>query len=315
MTRKKTAVLLNPSAGKGRALALKSKLEKNLSAFSIPYDLYITQSEEHLRKLTRELSRKYGILTGAGGDSTFHIMANELMKTDSRPLLGLIGIGSSNDITREFNLTDIKKACLALKSGCSRTVDLGCIYKENRRVCYFFGQANIGLGAHVNWYVEKLARKKPWLGKKQLLAGILAIRSAYRRRKIPLSLSVTSSGIRESGRYVAAVFSNIRFWASGRCLLPQAQPDDGLLDACLIKECSLPRLARLNTLTRRQKHIRTEEMSFYQIKEVTASSDTPFTIQADGEIIGDSGRPETFTYAVFRAVPGALRIISGKKER
>ncbi|MBN1272370.1 MAG: diacylglycerol kinase family lipid kinase [Candidatus Aminicenantes bacterium] len=310
MKEKKIAVLLNPSAGKGKAITFKKKLEHFLASYNIQHDLYITQSEENLRQLTQDLSRKYDILAAAGGDSTFFIMVNEIMRCEHKPALGLIGLGSSNDISREFHLVQLKKACRAIKSGRTRTIDLGRIADDSGHICYFLGHANIGLGTEVNRYVEKLFRKKPWLGKMQTLAGMLAVRSAYRRKEIPLALSVKTKQNRESALYMAAVFSNISFWATGRHLIPHARPDDGLLDACLIKDCSLPKLVWLNLLAGKERHVHAAELSFLKSQDFVVTSETPFAVQTDGEIIGGWQKPKTFTRISFEIAPRSLRIFS-----
>jgi len=72
------SILYNPSAGMGRALGRKIKLERLLRHFEIRYDLVMTRSEEHLRELTRAHARSYPAVVGAGGDSTFHIMIGEM---------------------------------------------------------------------------------------------------------------------------------------------------------------------------------------------------------------------------------------------
>jgi hypothetical protein len=49
MPRDRLSILYNPSAGMGRALDRKIKLERLLRHFDIRYDLVMTRNEEHLR--------------------------------------------------------------------------------------------------------------------------------------------------------------------------------------------------------------------------------------------------------------------------
>ncbi|MGB6338430.1 MAG: acylglycerol kinase family protein, partial [Candidatus Aminicenantaceae bacterium] len=98
----KAAILFNPSAGRGKALKKKNRLEELLKKHDITYDLFVTQSEEDLLGLTQEKSKEYNVLVGVGGDSTFNIMANEIYKRSADVSLGMIGLGSSNDILKEF---------------------------------------------------------------------------------------------------------------------------------------------------------------------------------------------------------------------
>lgn len=311
MGQDKIAILLNPAAGKGRAQRARAHLEKLLRQLKISFDLYLTQSAEDLKSLTREMAGRYRILVGAGGDSTFQIMANELMRLASRPVLGTIGLGSSNDIPKEFGMESLAKACQALKRVSAKTIDVGCLDQENTKLLYFLGQANIGLGVAVNQDVEILLHRIPWLGKRQSLAGLLAIMNAYKKKKIPFPLEVESADGKMKGEFVAVVFGNIRYWATGRLINPQALIDDGRLDACLIRPCSFGRLLRLARLARQGHHGGEEEISFLSSPAFTVRSERAFAIQADGEIPGGPATPLLFTEIRVHAIPSSLRIIYG----
>jgi len=303
------AILFNPAAGKGKALKKKSRLEQLLQEWEIPFDLIVTASEDNLRALTRECAGRYRALAGAGGDSTFQIMIDEIARSRAEVDFGLIALGSSNDVAREFDLHSLEKACAALKKGRTRSIDLGAIEHDGEILKYFIGQANIGLGARVNRYVEDMSGKRSRLAGFQSLAGTLGIIRSYRKKEVPLHLTVLSEGQRRAGVYVVANFSNIRFWASGKTLNPSARPDDGLLDGCLIGECSFLRLARLACLARKGRHVGAPEVEFRRAPAFEISSERGFEVQVDGEIIGGSRTPLLLKNILVRSVPQALRLI------
>ncbi len=306
----KAAVLFNPAAGKGRAIRKKQQLERLLRQHAIPYDLVITRSEDHLRQLVRENALRYHTLAGAGGDSTFQIMVEELVRVGARVNLGMFGLGSSNDIPREFGLDTLEKSCAALKRGRTRDVDIGEISDGQTLVKPFVGQASLGLGFWVNRYVEELSVRRRTLSRFQNLAGVLGVIRSYRANKIPLALTVETPSGSVEGKFVLAVFSNIRYWATGRLLNPRARPDDGRLDACLIDACSLLRLARLARLAQAGNHVAAAEISLLQEGVFNVSSNYPFSVQVDGEIIGGRLRPQAFLSLRFQAIPRALRILA-----
>jgi YegS/Rv2252/BmrU family lipid kinase len=305
----KIGILFNPSAGKGKALQSKERLERLLIQHEIDYDLWVTQSEDDLRRLVREKSERYKIIAGAGGDSTFNIIINEAKKKEVELILGMIGLGSSNDITKEFEIDSLEKACAALKRKKTKRIDLGCIIEDKRIYAYFLGQVNIGLGVLVNKYVENLAKKRPKVGRVQTLAGALGIIESYSSKKIPFPLTIESEKGRIEGRYILAVFNNIQYWATGKRVNPHARVDDGRLDCCLIKDCSFPRLVRLVFLSTTGKHTRAKEVDTFQSTCFQVSSEKPFEIQADGEIIGDPEAPSQFNRIEFKIIPQALDII------
>jgi len=304
------AILFNPSAGLGKALARKDRLEEVLRQSGLDYELAVTKSEAHLRELTRQLASAGRAMAGAGGDSTFHIMANEIAGAGSDAPLGMIGTGSSNDIPLAFGLGTLEKACAALKAGRTRRVDLGVVRTEGRGPRYFLGQANIGLGASVNRYVQDLASRRPALAKHQLLAGVLGVCRAYRTRRIPLRLSVKAEGRETAGDFILAVFSNTPYWATGRLVNPDADPADGALNACLIGDMSFLSLARVASLARTGAHTKHKKVSFLRSSAFEVEAGEPFFIQADGEILGPSGSPEAFRRARIEAVPQALAVFA-----
>jgi diacylglycerol kinase family enzyme len=193
------AILFNPSAGKGKALKTKVRLERLLHERRVAYDLMVTADEKDLRVLTRECAGRYRALAGAGGDSTFHIMVDELARSGANVELGLIPLGSSNDIAREFDLHRLEKACEALKEGRAKPVDLGAVEQGGSILKYFLGQANIGLGARVNRYIEEMSGRRPRLARLQNLAGTLGIMRSYRQKEIPLRLKVQAGEQKKDG--------------------------------------------------------------------------------------------------------------------
>ncbi len=133
----------------------------------------------------------------------------------------------------------------ALEDGRSRRIDLGRVEAGGLSPKYFIGQASLGLGVFVNLAAARVAARRPGLARFQTAVGVWGVAYAIRRKLVPLSLIIEAEGQKVEGRFQVANFANIRYWASGRRLIPQARPDDGQLDACLIREGSFLRLARI----------------------------------------------------------------------
>lgn len=309
MQTEKVAILFNPSAGKGKALRKKNKLEKLLRRLEISYDLFVTRSEEDLKELTKEKSTKFNTIIGAGGDSTFNIIVNEIIKNEADVTFGMISLGSSNDITREFGIHSLEEACLALIKRKTHDIDLGCIIKEKAILRYYIGQANIGLGVLVNKYVHELENRKSSLGKIQTIAGTMGVVNSYLSKKIPFPLTVESEKEKVEGIFLLANFSNIRYWATGRKVSPFALPDDNQLDCCLINACSFAQLAHLVFLSKKGKHSRAKNVKTFQSKYFNISSEKAFEIQTDGEIIESFGNPSKFKKIELKVIPQKLNII------
>jgi diacylglycerol kinase (ATP) len=309
MQKDRVAILFNPLAGKGKALRKKDWLKELLKKYDIPYDLFVTQNEADLIKLTREKSKEHKILVGAGGDSTFNIMINEIYKRSADVTFGMIGLGSSNDIVKEFGIDSLDKACLALKKKRTKRVDLGTIEEDNFLLRLFLGQANVGLGVFVSKHAKDMSSKGSKWAKFQTIAGISGIHDAYRSQKVPLSLTILSDKGEVYGEFILASFNNIRYWATGRLLCPEAQPDDGMLDGCLIDNCSFSRFAHISLMAKKGNHIKTKEVEVLQSSGFTVTADETFEIQTDGEIVQRYDSSTQFKTIQFKILPQALSII------
>jgi len=309
MNRTILPILLNPASGSGAGSRRREALEAALGRAGVPYRLIVTENEAHLRRETRRLAEAGGTIVGAGGDSTFAIMANEIMAAGAKVRMGMIGLGSSNDIPRELGAPGLDAACRALAGGRTRRWDVGTVAEDASIVGYFLGQANIGLGAAVNRYVAAAAARRPALARRQSLAGFLGILQSYRKKLVPLEVRVEAEGFSFSGPLTIAVFANSRFWATGKMIAPQARPDDGILDACLIGPLPIRRLVRINALAKSGRHAGRAEVRLTRAESFVLSSDTPFAVQMDGEIAGGAASPRLFPRLAFGLRRAALEVL------
>jgi diacylglycerol kinase (ATP) len=306
----KIAILFNPSAGKGRAELKRRTLQKCLKEEGIACDWFESRHEDDLRDLVKVTAADYPTLVAAGGDTTLLIVINELMRLKADNTLGMIGLGSCNDVVKEFDVHSLKKACRAIRRNLSRQIDLGVVREGRKILRYYPGQASIGLAVLVNQYVEQVVKRSPRLGKFQTISGIRGGWQACRSAEVPLNLDVEFDKGRVSGEFMLAVFNNIRYYAAGKMTSPRARTDDGLLDAFLVKKCSFSRLAYITLLTPAAAFADKKEVITIQAPQFTVSSDKPFTIQIDGEVLSENARPRQFRNLEFASVPRALKIIS-----
>jgi diacylglycerol kinase (ATP) len=306
----KAAVLFNPSAGKGRAAQNRRALQRCLKEAGVACDWFESRHEDDLRDLVAVTAEDYPILVAAGGDTTLLIVINEMMRLGADNALGMIGLGSCNDVVREFGIHTLKKACQAIRRRRTRRIDLGAVREGRKVLRYYPGQASIGLAVLINQYVTQVVQRYPRLGRYQTLSGLRGGWRACRSAEMPIHLEVEHEGGRASGEFMLAVFDNIRYYAAGRKALPQARPDDGRLDALLIRKCSFPRLAYLALLTPPALYAEKKEALVLQSPRFAVRAEKEFTIQIDGDVLSRDGRPRRFRSLEFASVPRALKIIS-----
>ena len=308
--REPVTILLNPSAGGGKSLKYRNRLAALFRNRGIPFELHVSDSEAHLRDLAKDGARNSAILAAVGGDSTFQIVAEEIINAGSQARLAMFGLGSSNDIPREFGLESPESSLTALEDGRSRRIDLGRVEADGISHKHFIGQASLGLGVFVNLSAARVAARRPGLARFQTAVGVWGVARAIRKKLVPISLAVASEDQRVEGRFQVANFANIRYWATGRKLIPQARPDDGRLDACLIREGSLLRLARIASAAGKGRRLRAKGVEFLRSPVFDISSETPFAVQVDGEVIGGPSSPTHFRSIRVRVMPGALTIVA-----
>ena len=155
------AVIFNANAAGGRKLKLINKviylLEKNHLV-----DLFKTESEDHARKVFKELSnKKFDRLVFAGGDGSVCFGINEMFKSDNLKdkLVGYIPAGTANILQIE---TQIKKKAEeiynVLVSDNHKKISLAKINDK-----YFFLMAGVGFDSQI---VESINTNiKKYLGK------------------------------------------------------------------------------------------------------------------------------------------------------
>lgn len=306
----KVSVLLNPSSGKNRSIDKKDLIEKKLTDYGIPHDLFVTESESHLKELSKKYSRKSSAIVGVGGDSTFTIIINEMLKSRSRATLGMIGLGSSDDLVKEFNISTIDESCRAIREGRVKKIDLGKISSGKKIIQYFPGQANIGIGVSVNRYMDGITGRYKGLNKIQALMGLIAIKSAFKTREVPLHLSLRFPGKKIEGNFISVLFTNIKYWASGKLFAPNARADDGLLDCILVKGCSLANFIRIALASGKGHHVKKKEVLQLQSPRFSVSGPEPFHLQVDGEILKDKSGELSFRKLNISILKKSLSIFS-----
>ncbi len=308
-------MLLNPSAGKGRSIKKRSKIEYCLRESGIPYDLIVSESEEHLCRLARQAAEGYRLIVGVGGDTTFKIIAGELLndkgggKWQTMPTLGMIGTGSANDIVRSLGIQKIECLCRAIKEGHTRKMDVGMLNIEaEAKPLLFLGSLSIGLGTTVNRYIEAFCQRHPRLAKFDIfgqgLAGAVAVHRSFAEGKVPRQATLCYRGASHRVTFSLLTFLNIPFYAHGLHLGLNTTPFDGILEAVSIQTVSWFATMTMAIAVGRGRHLKRQDCRIIPGPGFRLIPDGKVDILADGDIVTEVG---SFEVSVR---PGALRVFS-----
>ena len=120
----KITILLNPSAGRGKARRRLRRVLATLRRAGASAEVRESRSPRHLVELARQAGgEKPDLIASAGGDGTHHYVINGLAGADIP--LGLLPMGSGNDFAKGLGIpADLEAATLALLNGQARQIDL-----------------------------------------------------------------------------------------------------------------------------------------------------------------------------------------------
>lgn len=281
MSHGRTLVIVNPEARHGETAKLVPVLSTLLNA--MPHDLVMTEHIGHAAELAAAAA-EYDVVVAAGGDGTVHEVLNGLMRipSEARPKLGVIPTGSGNDTRRTLGVPeDLAAAALVVATGVTKRFDVG--------VCngtYFNNSFAAGLDAKVT---AKAVEYKVTKRRSGLWLYLTALLHVLFHELDPFRLRISFDGLpAEEYNTLIIAATNGPTYGGGFFITPDARPDDGLFDICMIDPLGLPEaLVRLPFVIM-GKHTRMKVVHMSRHSSVIIECDGPLPAQIDGEVLLES---------------------------
>ena len=299
------AVLVNPTAGRGRHSGALPAVLDALRGSGRPLELVTPDSAELVTKACRAaLDGGAAVLVAVGGDGTVHLGLQAVAGTGIP--YGIVPAGTGNDIAANLGLQAgtvpaAQAIARALRDGATRPVDLGLAEPATGSVRgdggarWFAGVLGAGFDAVVN---ERANGMRFPRGPRRYDLAIVAELLRLRPRRYVIGLNGASLAV--DGVLVAV--GNTARYGGGYRICPTADPSDGLLDVVVGGEFDRVGLLRILPRVRRGTHLDHPLVTSY--RAATVSLDAPGVVAyADGERIGPL--PLTAT-----CVPGALTLLA-----
>ncbi len=289
------ALLVNPSAGGGRAAALLPRAEAALRAHGLQVGTFLTRDIDHACSLAGRAAQAGDAVVTRGGDGLEGRVAGELR---GRPgsVLGILPGGRGNDLARVLNIPrDLDEACAVIVHGVERPLDVGEAQEDGQAHRTFMGIASLGLDSEAN----RLANDAPsGLGNLVYVYGALRALAAWSPARFELEVE----GERSFAVGYSVAAANSGAYGGGMRLAPDARLDDGLLDVVVVED--VPRLRALRNLPSvfRGTHVHQPNVHVLRVGQVHVDADRPFVVYADGD-------PIARTPVTLRAVPHALTVL------
>lgn len=235
------------------------------------------------------LAARPEVVLACGGDGTVNAVASALAHTGVA--LGIVPLGTGNLIARNLGIPlDIAEAMEIAVTGDVRRIDLGWIGEH-----LFVGMAGTGLDAVM------VRDAKPRL--KDLLGWVAYVGPAVRALRagaVPTRFCTDQGTVGERPLH-AAVIGNFGRLQGGVSLLPDADPQDGYLDAALIGRGGFRDWLRAirHSVTGGGHGGAVESLRF---RSMELHAGRPRPVEVDGEPVGDC------TSLTVRVDPEALLV-------
>ena len=281
-------LLLNPSAGTGRA----ARLPDLLRPFA-KLDVRTPGSAAAVFDEARSAAAE-GVdrLLVAGGDGTLHHAISGL--AGSNCALGVVPFGSGNDLARALGvpLDPLRAARQALEAS-PRRIDLGRI--DGRP---FAGVASLGFDAEVARFARDHVRthRGRWIYPYAVARTLLTFR--------PFSVRIDLEEQRYEGRVMLVAVANSPFYGGGMRIAPAAQLDDDWLDLVIIEQVPRARFLMLFPRVYRGAHVDDSAVRVLRTRRATLQFDRSLSVFADGEPFGACSTAQAEIW------PAALRVVA-----
>ena len=269
----KVSLLVNPLAGKGKAISIAEELKGLLNELGAEVSLLIPESRSKVVEIATD-SVNSGIdrLVTVGGDGLINQAVNVLAGTDTT--LGIIPVGTGNDFARSLGLDSgglFEQAQKALSPAVE--VDLikcGSTFVATSTIC--------GFPAAVNLRANALRFPK---GSSSYTFATLMELPVMSPNFYKLKLDNENLEIKAA----AVIVANSAFFGGGMKICPDASTSDGLLDVCIIGDVGKFDLLRSFLKVRTGDHVDHPKVYVYEASEIEIAGTG--IIRGDGEQLGE----------------------------
>lgn len=269
--------IVNPAAGKGNTVRVIPEIEKLMEKLSLPYRIEITQAPGHASKIAEQYIKANSTIRiySVGGDGTMNEILQSMVGTGAS--LGVIPAGTGNDFLKSFCAkTDPVELLPFIVHSDPIPVD---VCRFNNR--YFLNIASAGFDADVVAMTRHVKRIPFIKGKVAYIGGILL--AVINLKKIEADFVIDGSKLHTKTMLLSA-FANGRYYGGGMIPAPNAVPDDGLIDICIINDVSRLKLLRFFPRLIKGTHIQMKEVSIKRCRSLEMKSPKPVHVNMDGEL-------------------------------
>ena len=268
----KRVFIVNPTAGKGKALKVGKALFEICESEGLDYEIIYTQTPGSAKKIAQQYRSNFGetIVYSVGGDGTLNEVVNGIVNSGS--VLGIIPAGTGNDFSKIMN-----KTIRTNNSGIER-IDIG---KVNER--YFINVASLGIDA-------KVAKRANQLKEKSVPSSLVYYLSALIEMLKLESIKLKVDGKKDFKNFTMLAVCNGAYYGGGIAIAPNASINDGVFDVYEVPNINRLQLLKLFSLLLKHRHESSSLINYWKTDFFEVESLVPLLCNIDGEIIEDRDR-------------------------
>jgi diacylglycerol kinase (ATP) len=295
-------VIWNPAAGLPtglRAGGSVADLRRILDAHGIAADIREPADEAEARDTVRQaVTDGVDIVVAAGGDGTVHLVAEDLLGTETA--LGILPLGRVMNIARALGIDrDIDAAADVLRDGEIRAIDTGEATGADGAPVSFFEAGSVGMNAAIFREVSRADQGDP-----VSIPRTVWVALRYRPARMAVELDDTTV----TTRALMVAVSNGPYLGLGMTVAPGARLDDGAFDVRIFRRFSKWELLRHLTSIAFGRRRYAPQVTTHRSKTVRITSARPLPARADSADLGQ-------TPVTYRTRAASLRVLVPRRDQ
>ncbi|MFQ5511469.1 MAG: diacylglycerol/lipid kinase family protein [Candidatus Krumholzibacteriia bacterium] len=267
------SVIGNRHSGRGRGAKLIDAFRARAAAADIEIVVAETAGPGDGARLAREAAGSADAVGIIGGDGTVHEVVNGLMP--SPVPIAILPAGTGNDFASLFGCAGTPGALIETVTK-GRGVRVDVLDLGDR---YCVNSAGLGFEGQVNRLSHGIRRIH---GPPLYLLAVFKALSSLACPRFKLTLA---DGSEIGGRRLMVSIGNGNRTGGAFHLTPDARPDDGLVDVCVVDAMGWPRVLGLLPGTLRGRHVRRPEVRMLRTSGLTVETEGRHPMHVDGELV------------------------------
>jgi diacylglycerol kinase (ATP) len=305
-------VIVNPKSASGSTDENWGGIASDLRTHFGPFNVAFTKTQGHAIDLARnaaDAGRRF--IIACGGDGTINEVANGILLSGKDAELGVFPSGTGGDFRRSFDMPDDpREAAAALKSGKTRTIDVGRVtfqaFDSKTVSRYFLNISSFGLAASIIQRV-KTSTSLDWMpldtlrGRASFALSTLQEVVGLETTKVRVKID---DGDETPLTTVNFCVANAKYFGGGMMMAPDAKLSDGFLDIVNIGDIKTAKIILNVYSLYKGTHLSLPEVKDTLAKRVEArpfKENEEIRIEVDGELLGKLP-------AIYEVVPKALKL-------